>query len=286
MHTEVVFYNIKRFITDALNCSNRDIKVAVAWLTDEDLIRILKNKAKDKLSVTVAISNSKENFCNKKHLRDLLKCGAHLYVSRAPFLHHKFCLIDSKQIINGSYNWSYSASRNQENILSLKISDDDEEDLSILKKFEVTFQNICNKNCIRIENKHALNAFGLTNDGHVLMTNADETEIALRQEFENDVKASLLQSKARRIPISTDYIIKRMSLYGDGVEFVKRIIHDENGTGEMKSGFNKLERAFPPAIELSFEYLVCKPKYETLFTDSEIAFCKKVMNRYQVKYID
>ena len=42
-----------------------------------------------------------------------------------------------------------------------------------------------------------------------------------------------------KIPIS-QMIIERISLDGGGVEFIKRILHDEISSSEMKSGFKKL----------------------------------------------
>ena len=35
------------------------------------------------------------------------------------FMHHKFCVIDSKKILIGSFNWSINAKRNFENLLEL-----------------------------------------------------------------------------------------------------------------------------------------------------------------------
>jgi phosphatidylserine/phosphatidylglycerophosphate/cardiolipin synthase-like enzyme len=32
-------------------------------------------------------------------------------------MHHKFCIIDGYVVITGSYNWSYNAENNDENIL-------------------------------------------------------------------------------------------------------------------------------------------------------------------------
>src|SRR5699024_9419008 len=35
-------------------------------------------------------------------------------------MHNKFCIIDNDTVINGSYNWSYKAEKNHENILITK----------------------------------------------------------------------------------------------------------------------------------------------------------------------
>ena len=52
-------------------------------------------------------------------------------------MHNKFCLIDSKTLINGSYNWTYYAEdRNRENILIIK----DEKDT--INAFTAEFQRL------------------------------------------------------------------------------------------------------------------------------------------------
>jgi phosphatidylserine/phosphatidylglycerophosphate/cardiolipin synthase-like enzyme len=37
----------------------------------------------------------------------------------AELLHDKFCVIDFRKVITGSYNWTYKAAHNSENILIL-----------------------------------------------------------------------------------------------------------------------------------------------------------------------
>jgi len=109
----------------------------------------------------------------------------------------------------------------------------------------------------------------------------DEHEIQLRQEFENDVKSNIEKSKAIGINPSP-YLLERRSFDGGGVEFVKRILHDEINSGDMKSGFKKLEEHIPHVVNLSFEYLASRQKYEKLFNDQEVTFCKKLMAKYNL----
>lgn len=64
------------------------------------------------------------------------------------------------------------------------------------------------------------------------------------------------------------------------VEFIKRILHDEISSGEMKSGFRKLEEKIPHRVDLSLEYLVTRDNFRVLFSDKEFEFCKKLMDKY------
>ena len=62
-------------------------------------------------------------FPQQEDFQKFIDIGGHFYFSdtRNP-MHNKFCVIDNKVLINGSYNWTYYAEdRNRENILILKI---------------------------------------------------------------------------------------------------------------------------------------------------------------------
>lgn len=113
MQSVVHFSNIRNEIIGQLKNATREIKAAIAWLTDEDVIRTLTQRAESGLSVTVVISESKENFQNISKWKDFLKNDGKLHVAMPKFLHYKFCVIDKTTILNGSYNWTYFAQRNE-----------------------------------------------------------------------------------------------------------------------------------------------------------------------------
>ena len=64
MTSSVVFKNIKSEIISNLQKATKEIKLAVAWLTDEDIIWMLTKKKQAGLDVKIALSNSQENFQN------------------------------------------------------------------------------------------------------------------------------------------------------------------------------------------------------------------------------
>lgn len=282
MQSFVHFSKIKDEIIEQLLKANQSIQVAVAWLTDEDIIRTLTRKANSGVNIQVVISESKENFRNISKWKDYLRFGGKLYIATPKFLHNKFCIIDSRTIINGSYNWTYFARGNEENIMVHYLDCNISEDNKLLFTFETKYNFFCDKSSKRIQDISELSQF--KEQGKVafeLLTQLDEQEIQLRQELEDDVKKSFDEAIKIGISIST-LLFDRMKYDGGGVEFIKRILHDEINSGEMKSGFKKLEEPIPHRVDLSLEYLVSRQKYQKLFTEIEVNFCKKLMSKYNL----
>ncbi len=282
MIATVYFQNIREEIISNLRKANCNIKVAVAWLTDEDIIRTLSQKREAGLEVEIVISDSKENFKNTNKLKDFIRHGGKLFITTPKFLHHKFCIIDDSVIINGSYNWSYSARTNEENIMVFVLDKMLPEDANLISRFSAKHKFFCDKISQHILDMASLNAFrNNPRDASIALSQLDEHEITLRQEFESSVEHSFNQALAAKIPIS-HLLLNRMKSDGGGVDFVKRILHDEINSGDMKSGFRKLEEVIPHRVDLSLEYLVSRPKFESLFSKEEVDFCKKQMKKYNL----
>lgn len=113
MKQEVHFKNIQSTISELLDTAEFDVKIAVAWFTDKHLISKLKKLAKAGVEVTIIIYDDKIN--NKDLFEELYNLNCKVYLSRK-LMHNKFCIIDNNIVINGSYNWTYSAHSNNENI--------------------------------------------------------------------------------------------------------------------------------------------------------------------------
>ncbi len=282
MHATVHFQKIKDEIISNLKKANTEIKVAVAWLTDEDIIRTLGQRSNAGIDVKIVISDSKENFKNSNKFKELIRNQSQLFIVSPNFLHHKFCIIDNSIIINGSYNWTYYAQSNEENILVLTLDKTFQEDEALLTKFNTKFKYFCEKASKEVTDPKTLKEFKeFGKEAATIQAQLDEAEIKLRQDLEDDVKKSFEEAIAIRIQIST-LLLDRMKLDGGGVEFIKRILHDEMTSGDMKSGFKKLEEPIPHRVDLSLEYLASRPKYKNLFSDEEIEFCKKLMKKYNL----
>jgi hypothetical protein len=119
MHTQAYFENIQPEIIKHLQQASREILVAVAWFTDADLLRMLCQKAQEGVSVSVLFLH--DNINTSLNFNNLATCGGVLWrvpvndFNRNP-MHNKFCVIDQQTVITGSYNWTYKAQHNDENI--------------------------------------------------------------------------------------------------------------------------------------------------------------------------
>lgn len=282
MKAKVYFKDIKEIIINEIKLAKAEIKIAVAWFTDEDIMRTL-NQAKNRgVEVSIVISDCKENFISVRKLKGMVKSAIELYISSGKLLHHKFCLIDNRTIINGSYNWSYQAGKNEENIVVITLDMEVKEDERLLLEFQTRHRYLCNKTSIFISNSDMLTAFKVSgNNALFLMSVTDENEIALREKFEEDVKSVFEKSKAAKIPIGEN-LEERMIAEGGGVDFVKRILRDEMVSNDMKSGFKRLTEEIPHRVDLSLEYLVSRKKYHSLFSEEAVNFCVELMKKYNL----
>lgn len=107
-------------IQNELVKAESEILIASAWFTDEVLFNILLNKLKEGLRVEVIIADNQEN--EKLDFDLLASKGALIY--KIPnrgygMMNQKFCVIDQKVALHGSYNWTVNAKKNnQESIIS------------------------------------------------------------------------------------------------------------------------------------------------------------------------
>jgi len=120
---EVVFQNIRETIISLLSQATSEIIVAMAWLTDKELMQLLIKKIHEGVFVEIIISDSDENFSERTYL-GLIEKKCTFWVSRINseegMMHNKFCVIDKRHVITGSYNWTYKANLNLENILIVR----------------------------------------------------------------------------------------------------------------------------------------------------------------------
>lgn len=276
MNVEPYFTDIKEQLLVRLSQAKESILVAVAWLVDEDLIRSLSDAARRNINVSVVISNHVTNRGSINKYESLVGSGVRFFSFERRFLHHKFCIIDNRLLLTGSYNWSYGAIRNHEHIIILELAEGDED--SWMQRFVKIHETIC-KASMAIDSSTALRAFGGLAPDETGASALELEEIRLRREFEEDVRKSF--AEASRL-VQLLGIEDRMRMDGGGVRFVKRLIYDEVQTKTMKSGFEKLKGTEPHSVHLSFEYLVAKPKYRSLFSKEEIEFCSNLIRQYNL----
>lgn len=123
MGTIVYFENIENIVLEELSKANNTVFLLVAWLTNKKLFTKLVELAEKGVIVNVIINNdetNKNSFLDYSRLnigKSFLKMLTPL---NGNIIHHKFCIIDDYTVINGSYNWTYKANYNHENINIIK----------------------------------------------------------------------------------------------------------------------------------------------------------------------
>ena len=132
----VHFKNIRAKIIDNLKQAEKEILIAVAWFTDELIIQTLNDCANRGVLISIIIYDDKIN--NKDLFRKLFNMNANIRLSRK-LMHNKFCVIDDNIVINGSYNWTYSAKSNDENIQITENNHD------LAYEFKIQFLNLFDK---------------------------------------------------------------------------------------------------------------------------------------------
>jgi hypothetical protein len=119
--TQAFFDDIQEQITYEINKAKKSILIAVAWFTDKEIFNLLCTKASEKIKVELLLTNDRINANSGLDYEQLISLGGFVTLignkkSGKSIMHNKFCVIDAKTIITGSYNWSYQAQQNQENI--------------------------------------------------------------------------------------------------------------------------------------------------------------------------
>ena len=114
MKTEAIFDNIANRIEEQINLAEDKIFIAVAWFTNKNLFKALCKKASEGVKVKLVISDNEINRNSTINHSDIQIGKSKLYWIET---HNKFCIIDDYVVITGSYNWSYKAENNLENII-------------------------------------------------------------------------------------------------------------------------------------------------------------------------
>jgi len=139
MQTDAVFENIAERIQQEISKAEKSIFIAVAWFTNKNLFNELVNKARNGCTVSLIISNDNINLNSSIDFEQLLTDKSKIYKignGDTELMHNKFCVIDYSTVITGSYNWSYKAESNFENVIITT------NDTTLAEQFIFEFNNI------------------------------------------------------------------------------------------------------------------------------------------------
>lgn len=161
MKTQAHFDNIQIEIAKQLNLARYSVIIAVAWFTDNVLFDSLLTLCTHGVNVQLLILNDEINNQSGIKYEELQTSGGKLWKvnNQVNLMHNKFCVIDEKIVINGSYNWTNKAKYNHESITIIEDVDialqfSDEFNLLIRRYFGLKSNHSIldySKICIRLE---------------------------------------------------------------------------------------------------------------------------------------
>lgn len=128
---------IKQRIISEIKKAQHSIFLAMAYFTDKEIAMAIVDAKSRSVEVDIILSSNNQNEIVKLMLKG---AGINVHAfdtgDARGIMHHKFCLIDSKISINGSYNYSLNASTN--NVENIQVSDD----LNIYSQFSKEFDRL------------------------------------------------------------------------------------------------------------------------------------------------
>lgn len=147
----------KRLIHQALigeiKKARKSVDVAIFTFTSRRLAAALKEKAKTCRVRVIFEERSAKKISISQH-KDLIASGVQVKLARLPGtgyraakFHHKFCVVDQKLVMTGSFNWTVGADEiNHENLLFVH-------DKPLAKTFTKEFERLWNDKNLCIPGK-------------------------------------------------------------------------------------------------------------------------------------
>ncbi len=155
MIVKSVFYDIQKSIILQIRKAENEILICVPWLTDVEILNELILKLNEGLGVELLLLNDDSNRTKSEYYNKIVARGGKVFLvdkgDDGGIMHNKFCLIDRNVLINGSYNWSNNAKKNDENV-TISITQDDD-DFILLNGFYNQYQKLIYKYGIRDEDE-------------------------------------------------------------------------------------------------------------------------------------
>lgn len=120
----VHFDNLEDIIIQELKSAKKKVRVAVAWINFNLYSKTFKKLLNNGVALQIVITDNLFNQRYSNTIEELIIEGATIKLLNMPkksnFMHHKFCVIDNKTVLTGSFNWTANAKNNFENLVVIK----------------------------------------------------------------------------------------------------------------------------------------------------------------------
>ena len=121
--TECFFTNLETIAISNLKEARKSIRAAVAWINFRHYGDVFDELLDKNVKIKILLNNDGINQRYMEDIQYLNSRGAEIrLVNFSGIMHHKFCVIDKKLCMFGSFNWTESA--NVRNVEDLNLCDD------------------------------------------------------------------------------------------------------------------------------------------------------------------
>lgn len=268
---QAFFSQIRSNIIPYLDHAKEEVIIAMAWFTSAELFDALLSCLKRKVSVKLVLLDNAINYMYyAPDFNEFINAGGVLRIadSSVGFMHHKFCVIDDKIAITGSYNWTYYAeTRNIENIV---ITDNPD----IVNRFSTEFERLANllsvsSSCSRLswDDIEARDDIDFRELNYEIERICEVQNKPVRRIFET--KIEVVRTEIKKTPIAK-YAIGIIACDNNDNEFFKPFI---NSGSKLPYHSNEFELFFDSKNEKEFH---CKFIYENPNALKECKLIKEV----------
>lgn len=209
MNIQVFFSDIRPQLIHHLSLANDEICAAIAWFTDQAIAEVLMKSAQKGVKVSLIVENDEINHQSRIDYQTLQQHGIQIIwanVLTGGKMHHKFCVIDRKKVLWGSYNWTYGgAIYNKENLSIV------EDDPNLAQLFLEEFNQLLNEFGPKITENLQQELINKTQEWR-LAIQLIEAEIAYLQQQKSDYETIIEQYYYQLKSTLGDLLLRHLSL--------------------------------------------------------------------------
>lgn len=136
IETTAYFENIHFHLRRELLNAKESIKVCVAWINWDIYNSVWEKLVNKGIEIEIIYNYDDTNRRNFRTLPENVHAYPVYNVHSNSLMHNKFCIIDNKTVITGSFNWSQKAFWHFENIVVIK------NDFKLVKQFLHEFEDL------------------------------------------------------------------------------------------------------------------------------------------------